>query len=239
MYFWFDDPLPFFVRIGVETIHPFLVGGLFQQRRDGRQAFLDVGQHRNVNLNVFIDFCRVNVEVDDLGLFGVGLEVAGHTVVKPHANGYQHIAFSRFTVGAHIPVHAQHTLHQGKITGNSGQTQEGGTSRNVGFGQKGLQFLFSLSQNNPLTHQGQRTFGRIDQRGGFFNSCLVYIGIGLIAPDKVAFLVHIIRQFILRILGNVKHHRTWPSFTGDVESPGNSPRNFSGCPYLVTPFGHG
>jgi len=58
----------------------------------------------------------------------------------------------------------------------------------------------------------------------------------LITTDELAFFIHVIRHFILSILGNIEYHRSRPAFSGNVKSPGNSPWYLSRCTDLVTPL---
>ena len=67
-----------------------------------------VARHGNVYLDVFIEFRSVNVEMNDFCLTGISVQLAGDTVVKAHAYGYEHIAFLCVFVGSQTSMHAQH-----------------------------------------------------------------------------------------------------------------------------------
>ena len=75
-----NDFLTFFLVERLERIAPLLMTGLVDQGRDGRQRLLTVGNHRHIGLHVLINLAMVDVEVNNLRLFGVGLQVTSHAV---------------------------------------------------------------------------------------------------------------------------------------------------------------
>ena len=46
----------------------------------------------------------------DLGLLGISLEIAGDTVIKPHAHSNKQVTLVGLHIGAKIAVHTQHTF---------------------------------------------------------------------------------------------------------------------------------
>ena len=63
----------------------------------------------------FPDFGRVDVDMDDVGLRGVGVHGAGDPVVETHAHGDEQVALVGHDVGSHVSVHPDHALIQREV----------------------------------------------------------------------------------------------------------------------------
>jgi hypothetical protein len=76
------------------------------------QGFLYVSDDFHIYLDVFVDLGRVNIEMNDFGLFGVCIGVTGYAIIKAHANGNENVAFVDFHIRTDVSVHAEHPLIQ-------------------------------------------------------------------------------------------------------------------------------
>ena len=77
---WLDDFHPFHLVERLERIAPFLMLVFVYQGRDGRQRLFTIGNHCHIGLHVLVNLAMVDVEVNNLRLFGVGLQVTSHAV---------------------------------------------------------------------------------------------------------------------------------------------------------------
>ena len=102
------DLLILLVEERTETVAPLSVNILLEQTCDGGQRNLAVAHHSHSGLHVLVYLRAVYVEVDDLGLFGIGVQAASHTVAETHADGNEHIALLFLHVGSITAVHAEH-----------------------------------------------------------------------------------------------------------------------------------
>ena len=73
------------------------------------ERILAVADDGNVDVDVFADTGRINVDVDDLGIRGKGADLSGYTIVKAHPDrkdnvrmGYSHVSL----IGAVHPEHS-------------------------------------------------------------------------------------------------------------------------------------
>ena len=64
---------------------------VFNFRVHAFQHFLDIANHTAVHHNIFIDFRRVYIYLDNLRIFRKGLCISHDTVTKPGAYGNQQI----------------------------------------------------------------------------------------------------------------------------------------------------
>ena len=55
-----------------------------------------------------LDFSRIQFKMDDPGLLGIGIQVAGDTIVKAHSHSDQNVAFIGELVRRIISMHAHH-----------------------------------------------------------------------------------------------------------------------------------
>ena len=68
-------------------------------------------------MHILVYFGRVNLEVDYLCLTGVGLEIAGDTVVKAHAHRDEQVTLIGEHIGAKVAVHTKHALVERMVGG--------------------------------------------------------------------------------------------------------------------------
>ena len=200
------------------------------------QGLLTITQYGHIYLHVLVDFRRVNVHVDNLGLLGVCIQVACHTVVETHTYGNQHITFVGLDIRAEVAVHPQHPLVQRMVGRNGRKSKQCTSARNVRFFQESNQFCLRITQFHSLTNQDKRLLGGIDQIGSMLEFHPVGIRNRVIATDKVKVNRFIIHHFHLCVLGKVKHHRTRTTALGDIESTSHRPSHIFRPTDLIAPF---
>jgi hypothetical protein len=91
--FLFHNCLVLFFFARQEAISPFTVVVFLKKFGYRCQCFLAIAQYGYGSLHVLVDLRGVNIEMNNLGLFGVCFEVTGYPVIKTHADSNQYITF--------------------------------------------------------------------------------------------------------------------------------------------------
>ena len=219
-----------------ERLAPFAVLIAIQQRRQRRQRLLAVGHHRHIGLHILVYLATVNIQMNNLGLLGIGLRITRHTVGEAHADSYQHVALLLLQIDGIVAMHAQHTHIQRMVGGQSAQSQHRAAGGNISFLQECLQLFLRIAQLNALTNQSQRALGIVDQLGSLAHSIHIQLGISHIAAYEVHLLRLPLHLLDLSIAGEVEHHRAWPTAAGNIESTADGPGNILSTAYLVAPL---
>ena len=76
------------------------------------QDDLHVPDDAGVHLNILVNLCRVNVQLENLCILRKFGRIAGHTVAEPGAHHNQQVGFGYAEVGGFGAVHAHHTRVQ-------------------------------------------------------------------------------------------------------------------------------
>src|SRR5262249_5618111 len=79
-----------------------------------------------------VDLRRVDVNVDDLAVFGEFADLAGDAVVEAHAQGQQQVGLVDGVVGVYGAVHAEHLQAQEVLTGEAAEAVNGQGHRDAG-----------------------------------------------------------------------------------------------------------
>ncbi len=209
---------------------------LLQKFRYGCQCMLAVSQDSYIHFYILVYFRRVDVEVDYFCLFGIGSEIASHTVVKTHADSNQDIAFIGIDIRSQVAVHTQHTLIQRMLRRQSRKTEQRASRRHVRLFYESTQFALRIAQLNALPHQYKRTFGFINQFGSRFYCVLIRIGHRNVTADKVQLRRFVFRFLHLRVLGKVQHYWAGTTATGNIERTRHCPSHIFRPTNLITPF---
>ncbi len=104
-----------------------------EQGRQHFQRLFGIAHYRRVGLYHFVDFGRVDLDVDDLGLLGVARHVARHAVVEAQPDTDKYVALVGEAVGAVVAVHSQPTHVKRMIDGNRRQSQQRRGAGDTGF----------------------------------------------------------------------------------------------------------
>ena len=62
-----------------------------------------------MSLHVLVNLTSVDIQMDNLRLFGIGLQIACDTVAEAHADGDEYVALLFLQVDGIVAMHAQHT----------------------------------------------------------------------------------------------------------------------------------
>ena len=231
-----DDFLTLHLVERLERVTPRLVVILIQQGCDSWQRLLTVGHHSHIGLHVLVDLTAVDIEMDDFGLLGIGLQIARHTVAEAHADGNEHIALLLLQIDGIVAVHAQHA-HIERMVGRKGRKpQHRTTCGDVGFFQELNQFALCIAEFDPLPHKGQRLLGIVDELGSLTDSLSIELRIRHIGTHEADLAGLPVDLLDLRVLGKVEHHRTRTTRTGDVERTAHSPRHILSMTDLIAPL---
>ena len=175
--------------------------------------------------------------MNDLCLSGVCIKFAGHTVIKTHSHGYQHITFIGLDIRTEITVHTQHTFIEPVVGRQSRKSQQSASARHIGFLDKGTQFILCITKLHSLTDQNQWFTSTVYQFGSFLKTLFIRVGLRIITTDKIKPHRFIVHHFYLSILGKVQHNRTGTSASGNIKSACHCPSHIL-CPTnLIAPFG--
>ena len=83
-----------------------------------------VADERHVDLDVLVDLGGIDLDVDLLRVRRIGLEVAGDTVVEPHAEREQEVGLLDGRVDPGLAVHAHHAQVQRVARGNAADAEQ-------------------------------------------------------------------------------------------------------------------
>ena len=147
----------------LKRVAPLLMFILIYQGRDSGQRLLTVANHRHIGLHILINLTMVNIQMNNLRLFSVGLQITSHTVAESHTDSNQHITLLLLQVHSVIAMHTQHAHVERMIRGKSRESEHRTTCGNIGFLQEGLQFCLGISQFHTLPYERQRFLSMIDQ----------------------------------------------------------------------------
>ncbi len=217
------------------------LGALF--RLDERNELLEhltgVAVYRGGGGDVLVKFRRINVDVYDFGIRGVGLHIARDAVVKSHSYRYYRVGAVGVDVGAYVAVHPQHALVEPVRRRHCRQSQKGCGYRNVAFfGKLGKLFL-GIGYHHAVTRQNHGAFRGVYYVGGPLKIGVVDFGIGDVGAYVVTLFVVELRESHLCVLGEVEHHRAGTACRCNVECSRYGRSYILGTAYLVAPFRDG
>ena len=72
------------------------------------QDFTQITDQRNIHFDVLVDFRRIDLNVDLLGIGSIGLQISRDPIIKSHAEGEQQISFLDGVIHPGFAVHAHH-----------------------------------------------------------------------------------------------------------------------------------
>ena len=166
---------------------------------------------------VLVELGEVDVDVDDGAVLGELGHLAGHAVVKAHAEGQQQVGLVHRAVRVVGAVHAEPLQRERVVLGETADAHESRTHRDVRQLGEFQQFLRCAGGNNAAAHIEHRLLRLLDQAEQFIEREVIRFLVGLVAaqfhlgrPDRL-------RLRHLHVLGNVHYYRTGPARVRDVE----------------------
>ena len=234
-----DDLRVFLLGIGFEAIYPSLVRSLLHELCHFGQRLFAVAEDGECGLHVLAELRGVNLKVNDLGLLGVCLQVARHTVVEAHADSYEQVALVGHDVRRQIAVHTEHSHVERMVGRCGGKAEQSGGKGNLSLLAKRYQLLVRTGQLYALTDEHKGLDALVYHAGSFRDGSFFGLRIGVVAADEVDRLRSILYHGRLCILRKVEHHGTGPAALGNEEGTCHGPRDVFGTTYLVVPLRDG
>ena len=90
-------------------LHPFAVFLLCKPFIQILQYPFQIPHKTHISPDIFIDFRRICIHMDNIGIFRKFFGISDHTVRKPGAKGNQQVTAAYSQIGCFGPVHANHT----------------------------------------------------------------------------------------------------------------------------------
>ena len=97
------------ILIALDVFYPFLMGIFFHFRKETFQHFFYITDNRSVYYHVFIDLCRIHIDLKDFGIFCKFGYFSYHTVTETGADDDQKVTVRHTKVGSLGSVHTDHT----------------------------------------------------------------------------------------------------------------------------------
>ena len=108
-----------------------------------------VASYSDVGDFVFIQFRRIDIDVDDFGIFGKRSEVAGNAIVETHAQRKKQIAIANCVICIGSTMHSEHVQAQGIFGRENAQAHDRHDDGDSGFLGEFSKFFRSLGSNDP------------------------------------------------------------------------------------------
>src|ERR1019366_9130904 len=104
--------------------------------------------------------------MNDAGVAGEGVELAGDAVVETGAEGDEKVAFGHAHVGGVTAVHARHADEVGMAGGQAAESHEGADGGEIDELDQFREFLGSLAEDGAAASVDEGPLGFPDQLGG-------------------------------------------------------------------------
>ncbi len=135
-----------------------------KEGRKGRGAVADDG---DIGPDDLVDGDGIDIDMDDPGVGGEGLDLRRHAIVEPDADGHEHIASADGHVGVVGAVHAQHAGPERIACGEGAEPHQGRDDRDLKSSREGPELLGGFSENHASPDDEERSFRLEEQLQGF------------------------------------------------------------------------
>ena len=182
---------------------------------------------RDVHFDVLVDLGGIDIDVNLLCVRRVGLQRAGHAIVKAHAERQQQVGFLNRLVDPRFAVHAHHAEIQEVRSRQRAESQQRERHGNAGELGEGFHFVLRSGDENPVPGQNQRPLRVPNQLQRLFILCLRGREIGPVSAHLRRGALPI--EFacaLLRVLGDVDQHRSRTPGFGHVHGFADGVRDF-------------
>ncbi len=200
---------------GNQLVH--LVAGFDELLDELVEHIFQFPDYRQIDSDIFLDRCRVDIDVDDFGVRGKGGYLSGHPVVKTRSDSDQKIGFGNGHIGVVGAVHPQHPQRKRVSLGKRSHPHQGGRDRSLdGFG-KAHQFRGGIRKGRSAPHINDRLAGFKNHLDSFFDlPGITAIG-RFVAPQLNLVRVDEFGCSHLHVLGQIDQYRAGPPGTSDVK----------------------
>ena len=178
----------------------------FQVSAQGREETLAVGHHRNVHGHVLLDGGRVDVDVDDFGVFREFAELARDPVVEAGADGQDQVGVADGHVGGIGAVHAEHADPEGIVCGKAAQGHERGRDRNLLRTRQPDEVIARRGGDDPAAGVDDGLFGLAQHVRHLGHLLGVWRVGGVVAAHLDRLGVLVLAPGLLHVLGQVDEH---------------------------------
>ena len=176
------------------------VQGVFQVRLDGV-----------LNDFVFVVFGAVDIDVNDLGMFGEFAHQSGHAVVKPGAECEKRVGFGHGIVGRNRSMHAQ-PFHGKVVCFRIGSDPHQGCGNgDAGSLNEPVEFLRSIGRYDPAADVENRFAGFFDQFDYLDEFSIRGLLMGLVTDEIHGFGKFGGGPFLLNVFGDIDEDGSGPA----------------------------
>ena len=198
-------------------VDPRLVSTFGDLGQQGGQRLAQVADDGDIRRYILAHFGPVDLKVDNLGLLGEAVQIAGDAVIKTHAQGDENVAALDRTVGVCLAVHAGHAEIERMRLRDVARAQQRGDHWNVGLLDQLQQRLSCAGELDAVAGDDQRPICLVDHLRSLIDLAAVDLGprfeTGQVDLHVVAERAH----GVLHILTDVDQNGARPAFTRDVE----------------------
>ena len=176
-----------------------------------------VTHNRHVGVDVLVDFRRVYVHVNHLGVGSEGADLAGDAVVKAHPKADYQVRLVDCQAGVGDAVHPGHAHEERVVVREGAAAQQGGDYRNLGLLGKLPQLVVAPGDDDAVARQNHGPLGLGDELRRPLDLGGMAIHDGLVARQVDAVRVVEVGRLREHVLGDVHQDRAGPAGVGDVE----------------------
>ena len=177
-----------------------------------------IGNDGDIYMNISGNGSSININVDNLCMWGKFMELACDTVVKTGSDGKQKIAFIYCHICGISAVHTKISDKQRVLCGNGATSHNGCDNRDLSFLNNLGKNLLRAGNDHTAASKKQRFFGLLQHFEGTLQLSDMHAGVGLVAADIDSLRILSTSQLGHYILWKVDENRAWTSGACDIES---------------------
>ena len=117
------------------------------------QALLQITHYADINQDVFVDLCRINIQLDNLRIFCKVLCISRYTVAESAAAYNQKITLCHTEVGCFCSMHTKHTCIQRIFTRESTFSHQSITDRSLNLMSQFKNFFGCVRSNCTASYE--------------------------------------------------------------------------------------
>ena len=123
--------------------------------------------------DVFINFGRVDFNMDNLRTDGESRQIARHPVIEAHPEGDDQIGIQQRSIGFHSPVHPHQTETQWMVDRQGRQTMQRESYGYMRLFSELRQIPAGIAVDDPVPAKDDRLFAAVDQAHRLFDKFAV------------------------------------------------------------------
>ena len=201
--------------ITADLLHPLRMGLLLQTLIERPEHLFHISDQFLCDNDIFIDLRGIDIDLQDLRVFGECLRVSCHTVAEPCPNDYEKVAFADPVVGGLRAVHSQHSRIPRICSRECPFPHQGIRDRRIQLFHKFFQLSAGPGSHCAAAHKDIRLFRSLEHRNGARGLFFIHMRlVGNIFPE---FFFLILCDCCRDILRDIHEHRPRPSRPRDAE----------------------